>query len=197
MRGASLILALALAAPAAAQDLPALYEVTGVAANDALNVRAEPDATAEALGALPPGATGVEVVGLSDDGGWGLVALGGEASGWVSMRFLAPQPGPPWWDAAAPLTCLGTEPFWSLAVDGDSARWTTPEDSPGPGAVTARTTAIGVPGILGLALENGFAVIRRAECSDGMSNRAFGLEVDLFLHESLGLVGYTGCCALR
>jgi uncharacterized membrane protein len=198
MRAASVLLTLLLAAaPAAAQDLPALYEVTGVAADDVLNVRAAPDAGSEALGALAPDATDVEVVALSADRGWGQVNLSGEASGWASMRFLSPQEGPPWWEASVPLSCLGTEPFWSLGIEGESARWVTPEESPAPWAIDERTTTIGVPGILGLALENGFGVIRPAECSDGMSDRAFGLQIDLFLHEGQGLTGYTGCCSLR
>ena len=62
MRALALLLALALPSGAAAKGLPALHDVTGVAADDVLNVRARPDASAPVLGALTPDATGVEVV---------------------------------------------------------------------------------------------------------------------------------------
>ncbi|MGB3280174.1 MAG: peptide-binding protein, partial [Pseudorhodobacter sp.] len=47
---------------ARAETLPALFDVTGVAADDVLNLRAAPDGVAEILGALGPSAKDVEVV---------------------------------------------------------------------------------------------------------------------------------------
>jgi hypothetical protein len=91
----SLILALLVAMPAAAQDLPALFRVTGVAANDVLNIRAEPSARAAIIGSFRPDAGGIEVVALSADGRWGLVNSG-EQAGWSSMRYLMHQGGPGW-----------------------------------------------------------------------------------------------------
>ena len=86
-----LVICLMLATPAGAETFPALYSVTGVAGDDVLNIRLEPDATAEAVGSLPPDATNIEVVGLSPDGGWGQV-IAGEAAGWIKMEFLARSP---------------------------------------------------------------------------------------------------------
>jgi len=41
------------------------------------------------------------------------------------------------------------------------------------------------------------ASIRQAACSDGMSDRAYGLTVDLSVIGSTGLSGlYSGCCTL-
>lgn len=63
--------------PVHAQDarLPALFDVTGVSADDTLNVRQNPRATAGLLAELSPDATSIEVVRLSDSGGWGLVNI--------------------------------------------------------------------------------------------------------------------------
>jgi actin-like ATPase involved in cell morphogenesis len=52
---------------------------------------------------------------LSAAGGWGLVNAG-DRSGYVAMRFLAREGGPDWNALETPLTCLGTEPFWSLKI---------------------------------------------------------------------------------
>ena len=69
-----LLTLLFLALPAQAQDFPALYAVTGVAADDVLNIRSRPDAGAPIIGALAPDSTGVEVLGRS--GNWALVSAG-------------------------------------------------------------------------------------------------------------------------
>ncbi|MEO1155590.1 MAG: SH3 domain-containing protein, partial [Pseudomonadota bacterium] len=47
----------------AAQGYPALFDVTGVASDDVLNIRSAPSATAEIIGTLAHNETGVEVVG--------------------------------------------------------------------------------------------------------------------------------------
>lgn len=191
---AALVLALlALGAPpAAAQDLPARFTVTGVAATDVLNVREAPSASARVLATLPPGGTGVEVVALSPDGRWGLVPLR-EGAGWAAMRFLAreaPSPTP----LPRPLLCRGTEPFWALTVTARDATFETPERGPLP--LRRHGEAGGFSGGV-IAFDAGgetldLTVTRRA-CSDGMSDRPYGLAAlvwnrgDLFLE---------GCCAL-
>jgi uncharacterized membrane protein len=51
----------------------------------------------------------------------------GQQSGWASARYLRPalsfSGGPP----PFPLHCVGTEPFWSLTLDGKRAIYSTPE----------------------------------------------------------------------
>lgn len=74
----------------------ALHDVTGVAANDVLNIRENPDAASPVIGTLAPDATGVEVI-LVDDG-WALVNAG-ERSGYASCgisRGQRRQTGPRW-----------------------------------------------------------------------------------------------------
>ena len=95
-----------LSAPLSAQDYPLFHNVTGVAANDVLNVRASPSAGTPILHFLPPDAHWVEVVEVQ--GNWGRINFG-EGSGWASLRFLTPVA-----DGNLPeypyLTCLAPNP---------------------------------------------------------------------------------------
>ena len=108
--------------------LPAIADVTGVAASDVLNVRAEPNADSVVLSELAPTATGIEIVGFDPSGAWARVSAG-EASGWVSGRFLRLRTDT-WQPGALPdtLVCVGTEPFWSLRRTAQGAELSTPEN---------------------------------------------------------------------
>ena len=205
IRGWLLALGLICAPMAAAAQpvLPALYNVTGVAAGDVLNIRAEPRASAAILGSLPRNAKAVEVVGLSADGKWASVNTG-EGSGYVALRFLARQSGGDWGALQAPLHCLGTEPFWSLKLNPAkaTATFSDPDSGPQKAKITAlwpgtayrNTAAISVKGG-GL---DGLAALRASSCSDGMSDRSYGITVDLFLRDPSGgaSASYSGCCSL-
>ncbi|MDP3197487.1 COG3650 family protein [Tabrizicola sp.] len=191
-----LILFLLLSHPLQAEEFPALFAVTGVADDDVLNIRARPDAGSPIIGSLAPDATGVEVIATR--GNWALVN-GGEGSGYASMRFLTREPGPAWNALQAPLICRGTEPFWSLEIDPQSraTRFLTPEDqAPAPESMTgvwpaepwARSAAIGLP--------DGLAVLTGAECSDGMSDRSYGIVVDIFRTGPADERRLSGCCLL-
>jgi uncharacterized membrane protein len=192
--GLALILWLA-AAPVVAQDFPAFYQVVGVAADDVLNIRERPLASAPIIGALAPGETGVEVLAISD--GWALVAAG-EGAGYSAARFLQRQDGPGWMALETPLLCHGTEPFWSLSIDPLSGRadYLTPEMS-APETLQIGATWPGQPWsrMVGLSLPNGFAALSPLACSDGMSDRPFGIGIDLFLNEPLG-GQLSGCCLM-
>ena len=190
----------ALALPAGAADLPALHAVTGVGSGDVLNIRAAPSAGAARLGALAPDARDVEVVELSPDGRWGRVNAG-EGSGWVSLRYLAAQPGPAWHEMRTPLACYGTEPFWALAADpaAGTATLERPGEDPAALRIDWSAPAAGRGGILGWSLSGaarGFAVLRAGPCSDGMSDRVMGLSLELFLNGPEGPAGHSGCCRL-
>ncbi len=180
-----------------AQGLPALYDVTGVAADDVLNIREAPSASTAIIGELAPDQTGVEVVEISGDGKWGLVNSH-EQSCWTSLRFLTPVAGgamPDW----PHLTCFGTEPFWDVAI-AQGARiemrslqrdeqltyatgtlnpvfsWPyvfTGQDGPG------NITVIAVP----------------AQCNDGMSDREYGMR-GIVVYGSAGEYVLNGCCSL-
>ncbi len=178
-----------------AEVYPALHAVVGVAETDVLNIRAAPDAGAEVVGTLAPNQMGVEVIRVTD--GWALVNAG-EGVGYAALRYLAREEGPDWYALARPLACFGTEPFWSLALDPDArtATFTTPEmaaarqDPMGqtwPGALWAPTAAIDLP--------DGTAVLRPADCSDGMSDQSYGIAIDFFLRTG-DQQRLSGCCTL-
>lgn len=196
-----LVAAAAFASQAAAQDLPALYDVSGVAANDVLNVREDPRATASRIGELAPDRTGVEVVELSSSGDWGRVNLG-EFSGWVNMSYLAAQPVPEGTYFDRPLRCFGTEPFWTVIfTPGQPAAMTTPEGAMAPmdfGTVLSPANGGASTAALGQDADGGshVALVRRAECSDGMSDGVYGLGFDLVSVTAEGGKVLTGCCTL-
>lgn len=196
----ALALALWLAAgPAPAQDLPAVYDVAGVAAGDVLNVRAEPSAGAPVLRTLAPDAKGIEVVALSGDGKWGMVSTG-EGNGWVALRYLAARPDPAANTLPRPMTCLGTEPFWLLAHDGGSDSFETPGEEPRLLSISAEMVA--PEGYFLLARGSGGddlyqLTVTRETCSDGMSDRRFGLDARLFIASPDGNRLFRGCCTLE
>ena len=198
------LLALLLTVSAAtAQTLPALYDVTGVAADDVLNVREAPRGTASKLAGIPHNAKGVEVVALSSSGDWGQVNTG-ERSGWVSMRYLAPGAGPVEGDLLTdhPLWCSGTEPFWTLTSDGTALSWSEPGVEPFPLSQHTAARAEGRPAYrqaVDGVFEDGrtlTATIRTEACTDGMSDRAYGLAIDLLMRGPDGARLLTGCCSI-
>ncbi len=204
------MLVLLLPVNAAAQDtFPALYDVAGVAANDVLNVRAEPSAQSEVIGAFAPLETGVEVIALSDDGSWGRVNIG-EQAGWAAMRFLARQPGQSavdWSAGLAPMTlaCFGTEPFWGLALMPDETfEFTDPFQGDGtpmsgpytPLAPSASSVKRGFVGTMSGSPNTLTGLITREICSDGMSDQVYGFALDLIRSDPSGNRLDAGCCRL-
>lgn len=178
---------------------PALHDVTGVAANDVLNLRAAPDAGAAIVGTLPPDATGVEVIRPNPEQTWGLVNTA-EGTGWASLTYLARRPGQ--WQGALPETlgCGGTEPFWSLDLTPGAILFgglDLPDLAFGAGlrqpaanrrdrwSFRAWSDGTGITGI-----------VINATCTDGMSDREYGLSLDVILATGDGYSHYAGCCAL-
>jgi len=183
-----------------AESFPALYDVTGVASNDVLNIRMEPSAGSEILGMLAPNARGIEVVRLSDDFKWGLVNQG-DGAGWVSMRYMHRQPGQDWGVMPRNVFCSGTEPFWSFnVIDGNEARFDAP-DVTRAYSVTAQLPGLVFPGDFAVVAEGvsgrATAIISLAMCNDGMSNREFGMNVGLLLESATPEALYVGCCSLQ
>jgi uncharacterized membrane protein len=198
-----LALLLALAGPARAgeRSLPALFEVIGVSQGDVLIVRAAPDPSAQVVGTLAPDARGIEVVGLDPSGRWGQVNTG-ERSGWAAMRYLGRGPGA-WEDGTLPehLRCFGTEPFWSLEPGEAAARFATP-DAPDRELALRAVLDTGIPGDPRRALiAEGEALrltasIAPAACSDGMSDRAFGLSAAVVIEGAAAPWLLVGCCSI-
>jgi uncharacterized membrane protein len=192
------------AGPAAATQeyiLPTLFDVAGVPDTDALNIRSGPGVQHEIVGRLGHDAQGVEVVAHSPDGEWGQV-FHGEGAGWVAMRFLAYRTDV-WEPGALPagLQCLGTEPFWSLAPAEGALVLERPE-APAVEAPIAAILDSGVfrdPRRAVVAGGDGGRLTLTMEaraCSDGMSDRVYGLSA-MLVHEGDGEPALlTGCCRL-
>ncbi|WP_425046864.1 SH3 domain-containing protein [Primorskyibacter sp. S87] len=181
-----------LSGPATAQDLPAMFSVTGVNPGDVLNIRQQPDAGSGILGELAPDATGVEIVQRSDDGKWGQVAFG-ESTGWVSTRYLEIEPSS--FQLAEKLQCLGAEPFWSLGIaQGKAAQFDTPDGKTQFLPAGELQPAKGRSHRFLLQLgDDVIAILRQEICTDGMSDRVFGIDADLVMPDGQLL---TGCCRL-
>ncbi|NVK14496.1 MAG: SH3 domain-containing protein [Rhodobacteraceae bacterium] len=209
MRAAAVLCLALLAPPAAAQEYPALHSVTGVAADDVLNIRSAPSASAAIIGTLAPDQTGVEVILADGSGKWGLVNSG-EQSGWASLRYLDRASSSNWHDQPdLALECFGTEPFWSLTLD-ETVRFSTPDRPETPFALEAWEPAAGHGGKSGFVAvnQNGGAlsgpeagslsgILTAQHCSDGMSDRTYGISIDLLQFRSAGqLHVLTGCCSL-
>ena len=199
-----LVLLLVAASPASATQeyiLPTLFDVTGVAADDVLNIRSAPDASSAIIGTLSSNARDIEVVGLDKTGRWAQVNTQ-ERSGWAALRFLAYQVDVwPHMDLPESLQCFGTEPFWSFRPAEDNIEFSTPE---------ARESSLRIEHVLSTGvfrdprrsfsakIENRSltAVIVPIACSDGMSDRAYGLDVTVILQENGEPRMLTGCCSI-
>lgn len=178
-----------------AEIYPALYDVTGVAADDVLNLRAQPDAGSAIIGTLAPDTTGVEVVAVTGD--WALVKTT-ESAGYAKLRFLVRQSGPDWNTLDRPLYCLGTEPFWDLAIAPQTGTaWLSTPENAEPEALPIKQAWPALPWspVAAIAVPEGFVALSPAECSDGMSDRRYGIAVDIFLSRP-DRPRLSGCCAL-
>ncbi len=184
-----------------AETFPAFYDVSGVAADDVLNVRIAPSSKGDLIGVLAPDQTDVEVVGVSEDGRWARVNIE-ESSGWASMQFLTLSQDYPFLPLAH-LNCYGTEPFWSL----DRPRL----DQPATLSILGQTfeTWRQIQAARSNNRTDRFSVVANNEndimvltltrglCSDGMSDQLFGIQAEVIRPASEDAAHLSGCCALQ
>ena len=195
---AALALSLVLAAPASATQeyiLPTLFDVTGVAADDVLNIRAEPNAGAAIIGTLAPDATGIEVT--EERRGWARVNTA-EGSGWASARYLAYRVDV-WEEGKLPaaFSCYGTEPFWSATVEGRDLVLSTPEVAETRFPVSAILSTGVFRNPTRVVVGQGASLTAMPQqCSDGMSDRRFGL-AGLFVLTGDDPHLLSGCCSIE
>jgi uncharacterized membrane protein len=180
------------------------YKVVGVSASDLLNVRSQAAISAQIVDNLRFDATAITVTGVSQRGSdatwWQIIQ---PTVGWVNSRFLAladdsnaePMIGFSLW-------CTGTEPFWSLEIEGEHARFKTPEGDQASWTASGWRLAAGQrPGhrfAIQLGADGthavGWAALWRPQqfCTDGMSNLEFPYEVIVTTPTGRDLAG---CCA--
>ncbi|HUE45449.1 MAG TPA: SH3 domain-containing protein [Aestuariivirgaceae bacterium] len=196
-----LFLALVLAAPAHAQtpDPSVRYHVVDVAADDTLNVREQPGADADVIGAFAPHADDIVITGsvMEVEGSWWWeVAFvdGYLDKGWVNGRFLEPADQQAR-DSDYPLVCSGTEPFWSLALDEGQATYSSPDQDEQSMSASRWREASGRIGTFAVQLERdgqvGYASVWQNSCSDGMSDIGYPFGTIVILPEGEVLAG---CC---
>lgn len=197
MKYFALILALCAQPALATQEyiLPTLFDVSGVDTGDVLNIRAEPSASAGIIGSFDPDVTHIEVV--EETRGWGRVNTG-EQSGWVNMRYLTYRTDV--WDSGvlpAGFSCFGTEPFWSVAPKNGALVMSTPEAADAPRQVDAVLDS-GIFRDPARAVTAGdlTLIATPQSCSDGMSDRLFGLRAMLVQHGDTPRL-WTGCCSVQ
>lgn len=183
--------------------------VEGVAADDVLNIRAEPNAESPVMGAIPAGARHVEGLGAPNTIGqtsWQRVRYAGVV-GWVSGRFLKvdtggpPQPAAPdQIEALTPLVCFGDEPNWSLqfGADGSVTCGSGCEAPPGLRVTKVLTERDGTPDGFDLADARGqqwmrAVVSKTGQCSDGMSDSPYPFEITGVVKTG----NLTGCCRVK
>lgn len=180
---------------------PALYDVTGVASDDVLNVRAGTGASHPIIEALAYNDRDIEIVEVSENGKWGLIGYAG-GNGWASMRYLKRQAGQAGPNLPRPLNCGGNEPFWGLQFSRHGNEYSEPGQMPH----SLTTVWEGIPDGMqpvsyGIKMARGAdeinAVITRSQCSDGMSETAYGFEINALLSGALGNRMLTGCCSLE
>lgn len=194
-----LIAALIFGTIADAQQIPALYDVTGLGQDQSLPVRENPRASAPEVGALPAGSTEVEVVALSESGRWGRINVEG-VGGWVELDYLLRRPLPAARETRfdAPLNCWGDAPVWSLQTLGDGlVTMSTPENevmslSAVARVRTAQTDMLEASGEAGETT----AMVRPALCRDGSGSGQYGLQIDLLLRRDQAMTPMSGCCSL-
>lgn len=195
----ALALTLALSGPAAATQeyiLPTLFDVAGVAPGDVLNIRADPNAQATIIGTLAPDARRIEVVEERRD--WGRVNTA-EGSGWVSMRYLAYRTDV-WQSGEVPagFRCLGTEPFWDAMHEGGDLVLRSPGDQAGDRRAVQAVLDSGIfrdPARVVVARD--MTLLAHPQiCSDGMSDRMYGLAATLVIHGDQPRM-LSGCCLIQ
>ncbi len=180
---------------------PSYFEVSGVAQDDVLNIRARPDASSAIVGSFAPGARPVEVLLRSQ--GWGYVSSG-EGMGWVSMRFLEPVELPRIGESGLPvgLNCAGTEPFWGFELGESEVRLSGMNEGESVYGIRSAKNfdgRIGWDGFIVASNSNSIMNVvfsTGAQCSDGMSEKDFAWRVDMLITDINGTSGKTGCCSM-
>lgn len=188
----------AAAAHAQIADQPRYFE-----APSGLVARAEPNDDAPTLSELGAGASPIEATAVEGvDFRWRrVVAL--EGVGWIAVDGLTELDPPRIGETALPvgLSCLGTEPFWSLDLDGpdqavvswpwslDRTNFLTIENSLGAMA------RLGAPAAIGFR-SGALLVVSAATCSDGMSDRLYPWSAVVIAADGGEAQLLSGCCRL-
>jgi uncharacterized membrane protein len=182
------------------------YALKGVSQTDQLNVRSQPGADSEVIGSLSPATSKVLLTGvrqaLAKSIWWQIIfPKAASGTGWVNAQFLVPAGGVDNEETNYPLSCIGTEPFWSLYTNGQQAKYSFLESEQNFQA-SQWINARGLRGHFVIRLRSGnlndssqgYATVLRNHnfCSDGMSDIQYPFDVTVIT--PAGQV-YGGCCS--
>jgi len=176
-----------------------IYDVTNVATDDELNVRATPSATAQKVGTLAFNAKAIAATGTSRQVGratWLEIIFQGR-KGWINAAYVTPARAPSSL-FREPLACSGTEPFWALQLDDRSGDFDSLAEGKSVIAFHTARSAHGVPilwslkGSTGPAHSPVFALLEETnQCSDGMSDLTYRYSIRIDIEDG---PFYAGCC---
>ncbi|MBV1865124.1 MAG: SH3 domain-containing protein [Rhodobacteraceae bacterium] len=161
-------------------------EITNVPLNDTLNLRAGPSGSSADIGDLYNGDL-VEVLGIQ--GNWGMIGRG-EGDAWISLTYTK-EVARPALSSGLPvgLGCSGTEPFWSLNLLKIGAISISGASQPILQSGVSRNSSIAYF----FSTSDSVGVLRAQQCSDGMSDRTYGWQIDVVSGQEL----FSGCCSIR
>ncbi len=175
------------------------YDVTNVASDDHLNIRAEPSATAEKIGSLRFDAKDISVIGAERQVGratWREILVDGQA-GWVNAAYLTPTRAKESL-FREPLACSGTEPFWALQLNETRGEFDSLAEGKSIIEFQTSRSAHGMPVIWSFRGTTEpdqspvFALLEETnQCSDGMSDLAYKYAIRIDITDG---PFYAGCC---
>ena len=184
------------------------FRVTGVKRSDVLNIRERVDDQAtisqkKILGQIPANSGGVYGSGATLRVGssrWYEIRYK-NVRGWVNGRYLQAVSSDLGSELESNLFCGGTEPFWALKVERNTAELSRPDGPPVRYTVAIREPFQGRKDALALRLVSETApaisalVQHKEWCSDGMSDLEYAFEVRI-IGLKTGEVPLHGCCSL-
>lgn len=182
-------------------SLPGVFTVTGVSANDVLNIRDAPRVSGSRIGGFAPGQR-VSVLGMASST-WAKVSFG-QSVGFVNIGFLARNTG----GGATTVNgfqmgiiCQGTEPFWTLDIAEDrTVTFNSLINGQAPLASLQQTTPSSLTGSYPFTFSAPpySGVVKAEYCTDGMSDIQYPWSIILNKpSQNGGTETVYGCCRLR
>ena len=184
--------------------LPQYFEVSGIADDDVLNVRSGPSTEHRVVGNLKIGSGTIEVLEFSEDNIWGRI-LWAESNGWVHKDYLRAVSPTNLKNTMVPvgLRCSGTEPYWDFSIEsqGDvtfKELFTDSIENSVIEHVAESDNKANFPTALLAASDKVklTAVLHTRQCNDGMTERAYGWEIDLLVSDNAEQRLLSGCCSM-
>lgn len=163
-------------------DPDPLYEVVALTSGETLPLHRQPGPDGEVVGELHAQATDVILSGAvirAAGTEWYQVVRHDSEIAWAEARHLRARDNTISSDYA--IQCSGTEPFWSLAIDGTTARFSTPDIDEITWRASEWLPARGLTGRFMVRIEadnTGYVAVIRARqyCTDGMSEINYPFE---------------------